>query len=244
MEQVNHRNGCTRLVIGSEVRQFIVGTEGLAFMTGSHTACDVIFLGNNVVVDGINSLQISLITRQGSHISHTCIHISGTNSMSPSFLLVNHGLVALRIDVLDLCLATIVQQELGLVQVFLLASQHIKTSQSHLGNLMTGNHTSLSVLVAHLTNDTISIAFGNVQELVRTRSLIVGTSSIHHVAQVIELMTGMFLSSPALMGSPTVRMLRIDGASGIEIAIRLLCSSYDVEHGVDILLQLSIGIGL
>ena len=230
MEQVNHRDGSTRLIIRGKVRQFVVGTKGLALVTGAHTTRDVIFLGNDVVVDGIDSLQISLITRQGSHIGHSCIHIAGTNGVSPSLFLVNNGLVALGIDVLDMCLATIVQQELSLVQVFLLARQHVETSQSHLSNLMTRNHTSLSVLGTHLADDTISITLGNVQELIRTRSLIVGTGSIHHVAQVIKLMAGMLLSSPALMGSPTVRVLRIDGTGGIEIAISLLGSSHNVEH--------------
>ena len=213
-------------------------------MTGTYTARDVIFLGNDVVVDGIDSLQISLITRQGSHISHTGIHITGTNGVSPGFRLVNNGFVALRIDVLNRRLATIVQQELSLVQVFLLASQHIETSQSHLSNLMTRNHTSLSVLGTHLADDAIGITLGNVQELVRTCSLIMGTSGIHHVTQVIQLVAGMLLSGPTLMGCPSVRMFRIDGTGGIEVTVRLLGSSHDVEHGVDILLQLGIRIGL
>ena len=213
-------------------------------MTSPYSTSDVILLRYDVVVDGIDSFQISLIARQSSYISHTGIHITSTNGMSPSFSLVDYGLVALRIDVLHLRLATIVQQELSLVQVFLFARQHIETSQGHLCNLMTRNHTSLSVLGTYLADDTIGIALGNVQELIRTRSLIVSTGCIDHVTQVVELMTGMFLSSPALMGSPSMRMLRIDGASGIKIAVGLLSSSHDVEHGVDIRLQLVVRIGL
>ena len=146
MEQVNHRDGCTSLIIRGEVGQFIVGTKGLALMTSPYSTGNVILLRYDVVVDGIDSFQISLIARQCSHISHTGIHITSTNGMAPSFGLVDYRLVALRIDVLHLRLATIVQQELSLVQVFLFTRQHIETSQGHLCNLMTRNHTSLSVL--------------------------------------------------------------------------------------------------
>ena len=39
-------------------------------------------------------------------------------------------------------------------------------------------------------------------------------------------------------------MLRIDGAGGVEIAVRLLCSSNDVEHAVNVSLELLVGISL
>ena len=101
--------------------------------------------------------------------------------MSPSLCLVNNGFVALRVDILHFRLATIVEQELSLIQVFLLTRQDIETSQCHLGNLMTRNHECLSVFVAHLANNTVGIALGDVQKLLRTRSLIMGTGGIHHV---------------------------------------------------------------
>ena len=39
-------------------------------------------------------------------------------------------------------------------------------------------------------------------------------------------------------------MLGIDGACGVEIAVRLLRSSNDVEHAVNVSLELLVGIGL
>ncbi len=164
--------------------------------------------------------------------------------MTPSFCLVYHWLVALRINVLNLCLATIVEQELGFIEVFLFASKHIKTSQSHLSNLMTWHHTSLTFASTNLLDDTIGITLGYVQELIRTCRLIVSTGSIDHVTQVVKLVTCMFLCSPTLISSPSVWMLWVNGTSSIEVAIRLLGSAHHIEHRVDISLQLSVRKGL
>ena len=109
---------------------------------------------------------------------------------------------------------------------------------------MTWHDTSLSGIGTHLLDHTISITLGDVEELRGTCSLIVGAGSIDHVAEVIKLMTGMLLSLPAVLGSPLMGMFRIDGAGRIEVAVRLLGSSHDVKHAVDIGLQLLIGIGL
>ena len=47
----------------------------------------------------------------------------------------------------------------------------------------------------------------------------------------------MFLRSPAPIGSPSMWMLGIDGAGGIEIAVGLLSSCHHIEHGVDVLFE-------
>ena len=44
MEQIDHRNCGTRLVIGSQIGQFIISTESLSLMTRSDTTRDVILL--------------------------------------------------------------------------------------------------------------------------------------------------------------------------------------------------------
>ena len=143
-----------------------------------------------------------------------------------------------------MCLATIVEQILSLIEIFLLTRQGVKTSQSHLGNLMTWHHGSLSCLWPHLLDYTISITLGDVEELGATRSLIMSASRIHHVTEVVELMAQHLFLLPSLVTTPSMRMLWVDGTSCIEIAIRLLCRSDHVEHTVDISLQLFVGIGL
>ena len=107
-EEIDHRDGGTGLVVGREVGQFIVGTESLSGMTGSHTTCQVVFARHDILVDGVDGLDIVGVSRQGCHIGHAGIHITGTYGMAPGFRLFHDWLVALRIDVLMFCLATVV----------------------------------------------------------------------------------------------------------------------------------------
>ena len=164
--------------------------------------------------------------------------------MSPSLALLQDRFVALRIDVLDMCLATIVEQILSLIEIFLLTRQGVKTSQSHLGNLVSWHDSSLSLLRPHLLDHAISITLGDVEELGATRSQIMSASRIHHVAEVVEFMAQHLFLLPSLVTTPSMRMLWVDGTGSVEIAIRFLCRSDHVEHTVDISLQLFVGIGL
>ena len=141
-------------------------------------------------------------------------------------------------------LATIVQQKFGLIKVFFLTGEDIQTGQSHLGNLMTRHYTSLSWFWTHLPDNAVGITFGNVEELRTACSLIVGAGGIHHVSEVVEFVARMLLCCPASVGSPSVRMLRVDGTGGIEITVRFLGGTHHIEHGVDISLQFGIGISL
>ena len=85
--------------------------------------------------------------------------------MSHSLVLVKHRLVALAVFALELCLSSIVEQELSLVQVFLLTSEYIQFAESHLGNLVSRHHTSLSAVRSHLTAHAVGISACNVEEL-------------------------------------------------------------------------------
>ena len=164
--------------------------------------------------------------------------------MSPRLFLLENRFVALGINIVDSSLSTHIEEELGLIKVFLLTGEHIESGQRHLGNLMTRNHTSLSRVRSNLTNHTVGIAFGDVQELVTPCSLIMGTSSIHHMSQVVELMTQHLYPLPPVLTSPAMRMVGIDGAGSIEITIRLLSCSHDIQYRVDIVLQTLVRIGL
>ena len=141
-------------------------------------------------------------------------------------------------------LATIIEQILSLIQIFLLTGQGIETSQSHLCNLMTRNDGSLSWFRANLIYHTIGIALGDVQKLGATCSLIVSTGCIYHVTEVVKLVARLLVLDPTLISRPSVWMLWVDGTGGIEIAIWLLSSSYHIEHAVDISLQLLVRISL
>ena len=77
-----------------------------------------------------------------------------------------------------------------------------------------------------------------------TGGLIMCAGGVYHVSEIVKLVAKIFFLSPALASRPSVRMLRIDGACCVQIAVRFLGGTYDVEHAVDIGLQLFVGICL
>ena len=152
--------------------------------------------------------------------------------------------MSLRIVVGNGGLATIVKEELGLVKVFLVASHEVKLCQCHLCNLVSGNDTSLSWVRAYLLTYDIGITDSDIQELTAACSLIVGDSTFHHVAEVIEFMAQVLFLAPALVSCPFMGILRILRAACVKIAVRLLCRSDDIEHRIDISHKFLVGIGL
>ena len=95
MVHIHITDGGTGLTIGAHVRQFIVGAESLTVGCGTDTTRDIVFLRHDIVPDGINGLDIVLVTSEGCHIGHTCIHIGGTHGMTHGLILINDGLVSL-----------------------------------------------------------------------------------------------------------------------------------------------------
>jgi len=51
---------------------------------------------------------------------------------------------------------------------------------------------------------------------------VVGDGGLVEVAQVVELVAEVLLELPALLPGPGVRALGVDGARGVEVAVRLL----------------------
>ena len=117
--------------------------------------------------------------------------------MAYSLILLNYRLVRLVILVLAGGLALVVQEQFGLIQVFLVTRYQIEFGQRHLGYLMSGNHHLLVRTVTDLTAYTVGIADGYIQELAASGGLIVGYGTFYHVAQVIELMATALLGTPA-----------------------------------------------
>ena len=164
--------------------------------------------------------------------------------MTHGLVLLHDGLMALRILLLDLRLAAIVQQELGKVEIFLLARSQIETGHGHLGNLVTRHHTSLTGVRTYLLASHVGIATGNVEKLGAACSLPMRHGAFNHVAEVIELVAQVFLLHPTLVASPVVRVGRVLRTGGIEVAVGLLCRRDDVDDRVAVGLQLLVRIGL
>ena len=145
---------------------------------------------------------------------------------------------------LDGGLATIVEEILGKVDVLLLASNEIQTGHRHLCNLVARHHRHLSGVRTHLTDGTVSIAAGDIEELTLARGLIIGNGTLDHMSEVIQLMTQVLVHAPALITGPLMRLLRVLRTCGIEVSVRLLCRADHIDDGVTVGLQFLIRIGL
>ena len=98
--------------------------------------------------------------------------------------------------------------------------------------------------VADFAADTIGIFNGNIKEVSLSGSLIMRYGSFDHVPQIVEFMAQVLYGYPAFFSCPVVRMLRVHGTGGIEIAVRFLGSGNNDEYTVDVFLQLLVRIGL
>lgn len=241
---INIADSCAGFAVGTHVRQLVVLSESLAVVGGSYTSGDVEFLAYDVVPDAVDGVDIGSITGEGCYICHTCIHIGSTYGMTYSLVLLQNRFVALRIFLFDRCLATIVEEELCLIEIFLVACSEIELAECHFGNLMSRYHASLSWVRTNLANHAVGIADSDVEELAATCSLPVSYGTFYHVTEVVELVAQILFLAPALVASPEMRMLRILCTGGIEISVSLLSRSDDVEHAVDISLEFLVWISL
>ena len=231
---INIADSCAGFAVGTHIRQLVVLAESLAVVGGSDSSGDVELLAYDVVPDAVDGVDIGSITGEGCYICHTCIHIGGTYGMTYSLVMFQNRFVALRIFLFDRCLSTVVEEELSLFEIFLVACSEIELAERHFGNLMSRYHASLSWVRTYLLNHAVGIADGDIEELAATCSLPVSHGTLHHVTEVVELMAQVFLHAPALVACPEVRMLRVLCTGGIEISVSLLSRSDDVEHTVDI----------
>ena len=98
--------------------------------------------------------------------------------MTYGLVLLQHRFVALRIFGFDGGVATLVEEELGLIQIFFLACGQIKLGKSHLGNLMAWNHTCLTWLVAHFLHHAVSELARDVEQAAFACGVVMGYGSL------------------------------------------------------------------
>ena len=118
---VDVADGRARLAISRHVGQFIIRTESLAVGRSPDTAGDVILLAHNIVPNPVDGMDVSRIAREGCHIGHPGIHVSGPHGMPHGLILLHHGLVRLAVSVAPRSVAALVEEELRLVQILLVA---------------------------------------------------------------------------------------------------------------------------
>ena len=189
-------------------------------------------------------MNVGGISGESCHVGHSCVHISGANGVSHGFILLDNGFVCLTVFVRAAGVTTLVEEEFSLVEVFLVSGDQIKFGKCHFGNLMSGNTDLLPFACTYLTTYAIGVLDGDVEEVFLPGCLIVGDGTFHHVSQIIELMAQVFYLFPALASRPFVRMLRVHGAAGVEVAVGFLRGGHNHQHTVDVLSQFLVWVSL
>ena len=115
---VDIADGGACLAVRAHVRQLVVLAERLAVACGADAAGDVVFLTHDVVPDAVDGMDVGAVARKGCHIGHSGIHVCGTHGVAHGLVLLNDRFVGLGILVGARGVATLVEEELGLVEVF------------------------------------------------------------------------------------------------------------------------------
>ena len=120
-----------------------------------------------IVPDAVDGMNVGGVSRQGGYVGHTCIHICGANGVSHSFILLNHRLMCLAVFIGTTGISTLVEEELGLVEVFLVSGNQIKFGKCHFGNLMSGDTDLLSFACTDFTAYAVGISDGDIEMCIR-----------------------------------------------------------------------------
>ena len=205
---------------------------------------ETMFSQNDVLPDAVDGIDIAPVAREGGHIRHAGVHIRRADGVANGLVLLQHRHMRLVVRIIVTRIASLVQEELGLVQVFLVSGGEVQFRKGHLGDLMAGDDAGLTRAGAHFADDAVRIADGDVQEVALAGGLPVRDSRLDHMAEVIEFMAQFLVVHPALVPRPFMRVLRVHRAGRVQVAVRLLGGRDDHENAVDIGLQLLVGIGL
>ena len=253
--EVNLCDCSTSLAVGRHVGQFVVVAECFARRSGTYTTGEVVLLAYDVFPDAVDGVDVGSIACEGSHIGHTGIHVSSTYGMTYGFILLEHWLVALCVFVdfvqvsvgiahttTSACprwvaLSALVEEVLGLLQVFLVASSCVEFCQTHLGNLVSGDYLCLSGLATYFAAHTVGILHCDGEQRLLACCVVVSYGSFAEVAEVVELVREVFYQFPSLRASPVVWLLWVLCTCGVEVSIGFLCRCDDGNHAVAVLVD-------
>ena len=144
---INICNRCARFVIGCAVGQFIIVSKPFAITYCANAALHINFLCDDIVPDRVDRPKKVFVIRKRGNISHSCIQISGADSVSHGFKLFDYRFVVLPVCttlpwilavwIVTFKMSTFLDKILSSFQVFLFLGDAVKLHQSHFYNLVT-----------------------------------------------------------------------------------------------------------
>jgi hypothetical protein len=165
----------------------------------------------------------------------------GAHGVADGLLLVDHLLVRLVVSAsraLRAVRSALVQQELGQRQVAPVAGHPVELHEAHLGDLVAGPDGLLAG--AERPVEQLRGPQGHVQQRSLAGRLVMGHRGLVEMSEVVELVAVDLLQLPAPLSRPAMRMLGIDGAGRIEVAVALLGGRDLRDEPVQVGLQLRV----
>ena len=182
-------------------------------------------------------------------VGHAGIHVHRAHRVADRLALIDH--LQLRLVVVEAARvdrlagrhrvgSALVDQELRQRQVVFLAGHAIHLHERHLGDLMAGPDRPLAG--TERVHQQIGGLRRDVEEVLLARRLVVRRRGLEEVTEVVELVAVVALVDPALLAGPAVRVLRIDRARRVDVAVGLLRRGDLGDHAVDVGVELRIGL--
>ena len=128
------------------------------------------------------------------------------------------------------CLPPLVNEIFGKLQMFFILCHLIESHKGHLRYLMTGISGFLTGRISYIFINTIYIANGCVQKFPFSGCLIIGYSTFHHMTQAVELVVIHKVCKAFFQ--------TIQNIIGVQIPVRLLCRTDDINGLIRRCLQL------
>ncbi len=237
------------LVVGLQVRQLVGLAEALEAAGRADAAGQVQLAGNQVLPDPLARLAHFLVARQRGDVSHPRIHVRGADRVADRLGLIDD--LRLRLVVGQAAgirsLArrkrtgtALVEQELREAQILFVPRHAVQADESHLGDLMTRPDRALAG--TERLDEKIGPADRDVQERGLARRHVVRDRGFEEVPEVVELVAVVALARPAFRPRPYMRILRVDRARRVQVAVRLLRRGDLGDEVVDVGVELRVGV--
>ncbi len=217
------------LVVSGHVRQLERLAERLAAARRADAAGQVQLARNQVLPDAPAGGTHGLVTGDRGDVGHAGIHVDGADRVAHRLGLFDHLQVRLvvgqpaRVGLLAGRIRTwtaLVEQEFGEAEVRLLTGHAIQPDQRHLRDLVPRPRRPLAGPEGG--DEEIGSLDGHVQQGALAGGEVMRDRRFEEMAQVVELVAVVALEHPALGAGPAMRVLRIDRAGGVEVAVGLL----------------------
>ena len=233
------------LAIRGLVGQLVLAAEAFGPAGGADAAGDVELRRHDVAPDPVDGVDVLHIARQGRDVGHAGVHVGGADRVADRFILIDHRDVILGVEAVEAGLAvgpaiaepaTLIQEELGGVEILGVAGDAVEPAQADF-NFLVSRRIGPFVRAEEVA-DVVGAFRGDVQEGLVAGHLVVGHGGFEHVPDAVLLMH-VLLIDPAILRLPLGQRIE-----RIQIAVGPLGGGHDGDELVEVQSEHGIGVDL